>query len=316
MTESQVMVGDCRALLSALEANSAQCCVTSPPYWQQRDYEVDGQIGLEATPDEYVAVLVDVFRRVHRVLREDGTLWLNLGDTYAAGGRGGGGSYAGERRSWEALASRKGWRSQPPGLKRKDLVGIPWRVALALQADGWWLRSDIVWHKPNPVPESVTDRPTRAHEYLFLLTKSERYFYDVDSVRTPQKTLGERHEGRSGYREGHPSKGGMNHRELHPLGANLRSVWTLPAQPFDDAHFAVMPPALIDPCILAGSRAGDLVLDPFSGAGTVGLVARRRLRRFIGMELKEDYARLSVARINSDAPLFERTELVLERATA
>jgi DNA modification methylase len=185
VTDWQIINGDALDVLRTLGDNTFNCCVTSPPYWCLRDYGVDGQIGLEATPEEYADRLVGVFQEVRRVLREDGTLWLNLGDSYASGGKGGGGSFMDERRdgAWKGRSSVIGWRSAPKGLKNKDLVGIPWRVAFALQADGWYLRSDIIWAKPNPMPESVTDRPTRSHEYIFLLSKSARYYYDADAIR-------------------------------------------------------------------------------------------------------------------------------------
>jgi site-specific DNA-methyltransferase (adenine-specific) len=222
--------------------------------------------------------MVKVFREVRRVLRDDGTLWLNLGDSYASGGRGGG--VKGER--GEKQRSNKGAllgpKRAPDGFKSKDLVGIPWRVAFALHADGWYLRSDIIWHKPNPMPESVTDRPTKAHEYLFLLAKSERYYYDIAAIREPFADA----------LQSDPSANG---------GRNRRTVWTVTPQPYRGAHFAVMPEALVEPCILAGSRRGNRVLDPFAGSGTVGVVALRHGRRFIGMELNPDYCAMARHRI-------------------
>jgi DNA modification methylase len=316
------------------------CIVTSPPYYGLRDYgtsqweggseecdhraskatvhashvfkgmcgqcgatRIDHQIGLEDTPDEFITAMVNVFAEVRRVLRDDGTLWLNLGDSYAS--IAGGYDESGSRGATATIGAKtqsavlKGRRRIPSaGLKPKDLMGIPWRVALALQADGWYLRSDIIWHKPNPMPESVTDRPSKAHEYIFLLSKNEHYFYDVDAVREPQATLGERHEGRSGYRDHHPSKESRtaNERALHPLGANKRTVWTVATQPYDGAHFATFPPKLIEPCILAGSAPGSLVLDPFFGSGTTGMVAEKHGRRWIGFDLGyEDLAKQRTA---------------------
>jgi DNA modification methylase len=274
-------------------------------------------LGLEPTPAAYVGHLVTVFRAVRRVLRDDGTVWLNLGDSYA-------GSWGNQGRKIErgtqrpingemltpvldgrypAAGSNTG--AIPPGAdyKAKDLLGIPWMVAFALRADGWYLRSDVIWNKPNPMPESVTDRPTKAHEYIFLLAKSKRYFYDADAIREPQDTLGKRHEGRSGYRDDHPSKSGGYaglQRTLHPLGRNKRSVWTVAPKPFPGAHFATFPPKLIEPCILAGSAVGDLVLDPFAGAGTTGVVAAQLGRAFIGCELSPEYVRLACDRIIAD----------------
>jgi DNA modification methylase len=273
----EVLVGDCRALLSTLPAESVQTCVTSPPYFGLRDYQVSGQIGLEPTPEEYVAEMVGVFREVRRVLRGDGTLWLNLGDSYA--------TQSGERTRQQsgdcnrpcAEATSLPATKRPPGLKPKDLIGIPWRVAFALQADGWYLRSDIIWAKPNPMPESVTDRPTKAHEYVFLLTKSERYYWDADAVREPNLTASNvRDKGAERYgSEARLSPNGEGRHEWNnPLGRNRRSVWTIATEPCRAAHFAVMPTKLVEPCILAGSRVGDLVLDPFAGAGTVGLPGR------------------------------------------
>ena len=274
--------GDALATLQGLEPSSVQCCVTSPPYWGLRDYGVDGQFGLEPTPEEYVERMVEVFREVRRVLRDDGTLWLNLGDSF----------------------------------HNKQLAGIPWRVAFALQADGWYLRSDIIWHKPNPMPESVTDRPTKSHEYLFLMTKSARYFYDAGAIAEPF----------ADERMGNPNGGGQYAKDAFTLlgeqsglakgewnadgsktARNKRTLWTVPTQPFPGAHFAVMPPDLVEPCIKAGTKKGDMVLDPFSGAGTVGVVATRLKRSYVGIEINPEYAEMSRRRIEGDAPLFNRS---------
>jgi len=279
---------------------------------------VDAQLGLEPTPELYVEHLVDVFREVRRVLRDDGTLWCNLGDSYATGGGrvgeapGGGGK---QREAWRIRGMMTSPNRMPvPGLKPKDLVGIPWRVAFALQADGWWLRSDIVWSKPNAMPESVTDRPTKAHEYVFLLAKSERYYYDANAIAEPtdgrtwhdvtgsprlnvpgqtkQDGHGRRHAGfNAHYFSGSP-----------PSRRNARSVWTVTTQPFAQAHFATFPEALVRPCVLAGGRPGDLALDPFAGSGTVGVVALRHGRRFLGIELNPTYCAMARRRIAG--PLF------------
>jgi DNA modification methylase len=264
--------------------------------------------------------MIEVFREVRRVLRPDGTLWLNLGDSYA-GARGGGqgvnGCMADRAVALNGIRERCEDRLAP-GLKPKDLVGIPWRVAFVLQADGWWLRSDIIWAKPNPMPESVTDRPTKAHEYLFLLAKSERYFYGADAIREPHTSIPDGVEndpegwksGPATEREGRPgvldSLGVANRPKNyfgHALGRNRRSVWTISTKPFAGAHFAVMPWDLVEPCVLAGSREGDVVLDPFAGAGTVGMVARRHGRRFVGVEINPTYAAMARERISGDMPL-------------
>lgn len=293
-----LLVGDALETLRRLPDGRFQTCVTSPPYWGLRDYGVSGQLGLEASPDEYVSALVAVFREVRRVLRDDGTLWLNLGDSYAGTGKSGGGA---QGKRWETMGAAsdvgKGtWKPPPPGLKPKDLVGIPWRVAFALQADGWWLRSDIIWHKPNPMPESVTDRPTKAHEYVFLLAKAESYFYDADAVREPM-AFGSNGStftrGKTAAAAEQLRPVGQGERQDNPLGRNRRSVWSIATRPFKGAHFATFPPALVEPCILAGSRPGDVVLDPFNGAGTTGLVAVQRGRRYVGVELNPEYAELT-----------------------
>jgi DNA modification methylase len=354
----RILTGDCRTLLASLEARSVQTCVTSPPYFGLRDYGVAGQIGLEATPDAFVAELVAVFREVRRVLRDDGTLWLNLGDSYAGswGAQSRGsftpGTLEGASSRDVCLSARQikahpkgqthtGSLKNTPGIKAKDLIGIPWMVAFALRADGWYLRSDIIWAKPNPMPESVTDRPTKSHEYLFLLSKAPTYYYDGDAIaepfadaslerlrqdvaaqrgsdRVPGKTngpmraVGNLNANRRSYKPGSASN--MNAGEHVPksdeglpvreAGRNKRSVWTVTTMPYKGAHFATFPPALIEPCILAGSRPGDTVLDPFFGAGTTGLVADRLGRHCVGVELNPEYAAMARARITADAPLF------------
>ena len=313
--------------LRQLPDESVHCVVCSPPYWGLRDYGVAGQIGLEPTPDAYVAKMVDVFREVCRVLRDDGTLWLNLGDTYTSGGRADYGSCAPDAKQATHLAIKSAKRAPlPPGLKPKDLIGIPWRVALALQADGWWLRADIIWAKPNPMPESVTDRPTKAHEYVFLLSKAERYFYDAEAIKEGASYIGPNSPGSqaSPYGQGFTRrapeararkneqatdrrKAGFNGRwdaaeaaGETPLSRNKRSVWTIATAPFAEAHFATFPPELPEICIKAGCPKGGTVLDPFAGAGTTGLVADRLQRNAIGIELNSDYAAMAQRRISAD----------------
>ena len=296
-------VGDCRDLLRKMAADGVrvQTCVTSPPYFGLRDYGVVGQIGLEPTPDEYVAQMVAVFRAVRDVLVDDGTLWLNLGDSYVSvgsGTQGANGEMATRRvaqvRDRKAVHSTVLRPPSVPGVAPKNLIGIPWRVAFALQADGWYLRSDIIWHKPNPMPESVTDRPTKAHEYIFLLAKSERYYYDAEAIAEDGsgRSAGNRRYKYDGLL-GHETKQGiLSVADKEWDKRNRRSVWTVPTQPFSGAHFATFPRALIEPCILAGSRPGDTVLDPFMGSGTTGQVATDLGRNFIGCELNPDYLRL------------------------
>ncbi len=296
-------------MLATLDAESCHTCVTSPPYWGLRDYGHADQLGLEATPEEYIARLVEVFRGVRRALRPDGTLWLNIGDSYAQSASSSRQNRPGH--GFSPLSPRGRMFPPPDGLKPKDLVGIPWMFAFALRADGWYLRSDIIWHKPNPMPESVRDRPTKAHEYVFLLSKCPRYYFDQDAVREPVKPT-------SGIINGAPlmgahrmTEGGRRteRREYDVTkGANIRSVWTIATQPFPGAHFAVMPPALVEPCIKAGAPLDGLVLDPFAGAGTVGMVARRLQRRFVGIELNPTFADMAERRIEGDAPLFNRRE--------
>ncbi len=270
---------------------------------------IDKQLGLERTPEEYVAAMVSVFREVRRVLRADGTCWMNLGDSYASNGgdlnkRKPGFSITGHANVVAANGAFPGNRTPPPGLKPKDLVGIPWRVAFALQADGWYLRSDIIWHKPNPMPESVTDRPTKAHEYLFLLTKSERYAYDAAAIAEPHAS-GEWWVRPVFNIKGNSDRGdGGQPPHSAKEGRNKRSVWSVTSEPYSEAHFAVMPTALVEPCVMAGCPEGGTVLDPFAGSGTVGVVATRHDRDFIGIELNQTYAQMARDRIADDAPLF------------
>jgi len=302
----------------AAEGVKVQTCVTSPPYFGLRDYGHDGQIGLEQTPEEYVLKMVEVFRCVRHVMADDGTLWLNLGDSYAAqrggtpmpaetlaGGVSGRGDKVAKRGRESAYLPHRNAASL--GLKHKDLIGIPWRVALALQADGWYLRQDIIWHKPNPMPESVRDRCTKAHEYIFLLSKSDRYFFDSESIKEPCVTSAEDqiekrnkapHKGQrdSGMRD---TTGGFDKITKVYEVRNRRSVWTVTTKPYKGAHFATFPPDLIEPCILAGSKSGDIVLDPFMGSGTTAQVALQHGRQYLGCELNPEYGQLQQQRINA-----------------
>lgn len=331
----RVLTGDCRKLLRELDPGSVQCCVTSPPYWGLRNYGTEGQIGLEKTPDDYVAEIVGVMREVWRVLKPDGTLWLNLGDSYASGkGKchnpgGNTSSFNVHLKAQNVHPLDRGNKNTLAkiGLKPKDLVGIPWRVAFALQAKGWWLRSDIIWNKPNCMPESVLDRPTRSHEYIFLLTKSDRYFYDAEAIKEPaseadwESRIGRGNlnykllpteeingiQPRAKYtpnkkdkQRGHSRRhygfndwcDNMEKSEQCSGMRNKRDVWTVAPANYPEAHFATFPPALISPCILAGSRPGDVVLDPFGGSGTTGATALTLGRKAVLIELNQDYAKL------------------------
>ena len=306
MTNWRIHEGDCVEAMSSMEEQTIHTCVTSPPYFGLRDYGVDGQVGAEDTPQAFVEKMVEVFAAVRRVLRDDGPVWLNLGDSYAAqrsgtampaetiaGGQSGQSvNGRGNRGRGDASATGVDGKTRRPagsgpahrnaaaiGLKHKDLIGIPWRVALALQADGWYLRQDIIWHKPNPAPESVRDRCTKSHEYIFLLSKSDKYYYDAESIKEKSKS------------DSNASK-------------NKRSVWSVNAKAFRGAHFAVFPTELINPCVLAGCPEGGTVLDPFAGAGTTGLVSVRNGRNFIGCELNPEYAKMAGERISGDSPLF------------
>lgn len=325
--DATLHTGDALEVLRTLADESVQTCITSPPYWGLRDYGQEGQMGLEKTPDEYVARMVQVFREVRRVLKDDGTLWLNLGDSYSA--------QAGQRK----VTDKAGLKQQSNvasvnapsrcafGFKPKDLIGIPWRVAFALQADGWYLRQDIIWSKPNPMPESVRDRCTKAHEYIFMLSKSARYYYDRDAIAEPASQESIERAERADLRlkdgwtdayHGNPTKGlkrdkqrghgrrhdGFNDRWDEMKKAeqcsgmrNKRSVWTVATKPYSEAHFATFPPDLIRPCIMAGAPPGGVVIDPFSGSGTTGMVALQEGRKYIGIELNPEYQQLAENRI-------------------
>lgn len=348
---NKIINGDCLEVMKTMPDGLVNCIVTSPPYWGLRDYGVEGQLGLESTPEEYTSKMVAIFREARRVLRDDGTLWLNLGDTYA-GNR----SYqvpdnkhctvgntigmTVSRRRDNALIPRSDLCVS--GLKNKDMVGIPWRVAFALQADGWYLRSEIIWHKPNPMPESVTDRPTKAHEYIFLLSKSAQYFYDAEAIKEESVYQGDDRKGRAskdhkcmpdamknGIRPPKSFKGSQfntGKTAIHQLGRssgrprvtgnlpglddqgracngpgqemrNKRSVWTVTTHPYNEAHFATFPPELIKPCILAGCPENGIVLDPFFGAGTTGVVCADLGRNYIGIELNPEYVAMAEQRI-------------------
>lgn len=295
-----ILEGDWINQLRTLPDESVQCCVTSPPYWGLRDYGTKGQLGLEKTPEEYVSKMVAGFREVRRVLKNDGTLWLNLGDSYSSGGRGSYDSSLVSKTSGIQNNSSGGTRNTPSWAKPKDLIGIPWMVAFALRADGWYLRSDIIWHKPNPMPESVTDRPTKAHEYIFLLTKSAKYFYDAGAIKEPCQpqsvarlaypvnTMG----GPNGEFGARIGQGGRRTMLKQIVMSNKRSVWTVATAPYSEAHFATYPPDLIKPCILAGSKPGDIILDPFGGSGTTGMVALEIGRNALLIELNPAYIKL------------------------
>ena len=299
----KIINGNCLERLGDLEEKSIDTCITSPPYWGLRDYGESDQLGLEETPEEFVDNLVAVFKEVKRVLRDDGTVWLNLGDSYAGNNsRASNNGRAGFGTKREGVFTKTG-----TGLKTKDLVGIPWRVALALQQDGWYLRQDIIWHKPNPMPESVTDRCTKAHEYIFLLSKSPKYYFDNEAIKEDAKFPegpNASHAIKKGIGEyGMDTRGGLNKiGEIEKK--NKRSVWTITTKPFQGAHFAVFPPDLITPCILAGCPENGTVLDPFGGAGTTGLVADRLGRNAILIEINNKFADIAKNRIFDDAPLF------------
>lgn len=346
--------GDCREILPLLAQESVQGCVTSPPYWSLRDYGHKNQIGLEKTPEEYVKTITDVFSLINKVLKKDGTLWLNLGDSYN--------SMTGKQNISSSIHSPRGGghkasstlynlkKPNSSGLKSKDLVGIPWRVAFALQADGWYLRSDIIeevelycpcgcghimeervvryaqdrdliWRKPNTMPESVSDRPTKAHEYMFLMSKSGTYYYDKDAISEPmvdyeiERRLREKHQGLdteyTRANEGNTGlapqtgikKSSMMQRIAEKGTKNKRSVWTIPIRPYKGAHFAVFPPELVEPCILAGSKKGDIIIDPFGGSQTVGQVCKKHGRRYIGIDINSEYLDLGPDRIGAQGVL-------------
>ena len=300
-----VLVGDCIAGMKTLDAGSVHTCITSPPYFGLRDYSHEGQIGLEDTPEAYVTRLVEVFREVRRVLRNDGTLWLNLGDSYNA--------HPGQRKTTDKAGAKQSTNVGSPAapsrhvedLKPKDLIGIPWRVAFALQADGWYLRQDIIWHKPNPMPESVKDRCTKAHEYVFLFSKSPRYYYfDSEAIKEPaaESSIARLSQPTLATQAGSARVPGKTNGNMKAVGGamrNRRSVWTVTTKPYKGAHFATFPPDLIEPCVLAGAPVGGVVLDPFGGSGTTAGVALKHGRNAILCELNPDYDALIDARVDS-----------------
>ena len=356
----RILIGDVFERLAKMPDDSVQCVVTSPPYWGLRDYGIDGQLGLEPTLGEHISAMIKVFDEVRRVLRPDGTLWLNYGDCYAAAPNGKkaaeykadgsddrtfrdkpfstvGPIYSKSKRMERGSGRWGGGNNSDPMLKAKDLCMVPNRIAIALQEAGWWVRSEIIWAKPNPMPESVIDRPATSHEKIFLLSKSAKYFYDADAVRVPaaQSSIdrwGQDIENQNGSERAHaggktngpmkavggPKKdkkrgstprheGHIQHTKLDEtprgMGRNLRNVWNIATRPFSEAHFATFPPALVEPCIKAGAPEGSLVLDPFGGAGTVGLVADRLGRDAILIELNPEYAEIARKRIEGDAPM-------------
>lgn len=307
---NKIEFGDCRETMRKWKDQGikAQTCVTSPPYYGLRDYGHEGQIGLEETPEEYIKAMVEVFRCVWDVLEDNGTLWLNIGDSYynyrpGAGQRQGKQSIASQKFSEVEVCHKRGLKLD--GLKEKDLIGIPWMMAFALRADGWYLRQDIIWHKPNPMPESVQDRCTKAHEYIFLMSKSQKYYYDHEAIKDPVKqdwgtrdrTDGKYHNEGSGLQ---PHSGLEKSYEM----ANKRSVWTVNTKPYAGAHFAVFPSDLIEPCILAGAPVGGIVLDPFMGSGTTAQVAQHLGRQYLGCELNLDYKPLQNKRLSQQSLIF------------
>lgn len=305
LQQNKIYKRNCLKGLKMLPNSCIQTCVTSPPYWQMRDYGVKGQLGLEDTPELYVEALVEVFDEVRRVLKPDGTLWLNLGDCYWGSGKAGKNpDYQRKHKVFGKATDHitkygKPVQGKCPGIKPKDLIGLPWMMALALRRQGWWLRQDIIWHKPNPMPESIKDRCTKAHEYIFLLSKSRKYYFDYKAIQTPAKglTLHDRTARVSRKRYPHGKINGIRKGGGPYEMANRRSVWSITTRPFLDAHFATFPPELSELCIKAGSKAGDTVLDPFMGAGTTALVAKALLRNYIGFELNGEYIKMARERL-------------------
>ena len=309
----KILEGNAIDRLKDLNDESVNCCVTSPPYWNLRDYGNENQIGLEETPDEFIEKLVKVFSEVKRVLKNDGTLWVNISDTYCSTSPNTMGDKlnikgVSEQRS---LASRKYRPPTPTGMKPKDLVGIPWMLAFALRRNGWYLRQDIIWHKPNPMPESVKDRCTKAHEYIFLLAKSEKYYYDNSSIAEPvsyYSRFNGSQGGKSGANGDRNDKGRVSIPNKSNGYKNRRSVWSVATHPYRNAHFATFPEKLIEPCILAGCPDNGIVLDPFSGSGTTGAVAIKNNKNYIGIELNPEYIELSHKRIQESCGFLAERE--------
>ena len=304
----KILQGDCIQSLKKLEDESINTCITSPPYWGLRDYNgEEKQLGIEETPEEFVENLVNVFREVKRVLRDDGTVWLNLGDSYSSGGR--------TTTTNQTLRGDKDYgvtRPKPSeGIKPKDLIGIPWRVAFALQADGWYLRQDIIWHKPNPMPESVRDRCTKAHEYIFLLSKNAKYYFDNEAIKedavAKNRSAGNKVPQKGTDQPFSETKQGLiKAQQKKYQKRNKRSVWTVTTKPFKGAHFATFPMDLIEPCVLAGCPEGGTVLDPFAGSGTTGIVAANHARNSVLLELNEEYIEIAKKRIKEQAGMFAK----------
>lgn len=273
-----IFTGNALEILPKLQEKKFQACITSPPYWGLRDYGIDGQIGAEFNLDDYVLNLVNIFKQIKRVLKDDGILWLNIGDSYTSGNR-----------KWRDSDSKNEGRAMsyrpptPEGLKPKDLIGVPWKIAFALQADGWYLRSDIIWNKPNCQPESVKDRPTRSHEYIFMFTKSKKYYYDYKAIMEDSKS-------------GNSKK-------------NKRTVWNINTEGFRGAHFAVFPSELVATCLLASTKFSDHIIDPFFGSGTVGLVCQKFQRFFTGIELNQEYSNIASKRLSSGKDLFSEYKI-------
>ena len=320
---NKIEFGDCRETMRrwAAEGVKVQTCVTSPPYFGLRDYGHDGQIGLEQTPEKYIEAMVEVFRCVKDVLADDGTLWVNIGDSYVATG----GEYKNGSQGSTSIVGKTSPESVPchgrvarrkameaGGLKQKDLIGIPWMLAFALRSDGWYLRQDIIWHKPNPMPESVRDRCTKAHEYIFLLSKSDRYFFDSEAMKEPSAQPERAGKLERSFSTGKPDavlRQDVGRAVMRTETRNRRSVWTVNTKPYKGAHFATFPPALIEPCIFAGSRHGDIVLDPFMGSGTTAQVAMQHGRQYLGCELNPSYQDLQQQRLQ-EQPKPKKTRAV------
>lgn len=295
MELNKIYQGNCINVLKTFEDDSINCCITSPPYYGLRDYGVDGQIGNEETPDEYVSKLVDVFSEVKRVLKDDGTLWLNLGDSWAGSNQGAGTKHL--TSNYMTTQNHKSKLSKVDGYKPKDLIGIPWMVAFALRQSGWYLRQDIIWSKGNPMPEPVKDRCTKSHEYIFLLSKSKKYYFDHEAIKEPAKYPNDDRGNRKDSRRGT----GMNSMSGKTgLTRNKRDVWFVNTKPCKEAHFATYPDTLIEPCVLAGCPKGGIILDPFMGAGTTGIVSKRYDRSYVGIELNPSYIKIAEKRINEN----------------
>jgi DNA modification methylase len=311
METNKIYIGDAGTILSTLPDNSVDCCVTSPPYFGLRNYDVAGQIGLEDAPKTYVQRLMEVFNQVRRVLKPSGTFWLNIGDSYAGSGRGKGDI---NHKGVQPKVSHVGDKFDKPykldGYKNKDLIGVPWMLAFALRNSGWYLRQDIIWHKPNPMPEPVTDRCTKAHEHIFLFAKSARYYFDYEAILEPYAKPLNRWSGNNLKASGQSRWAQATDQNIYrnrnvrpnPDGRHKRDVWTVPTRPFKGAHFATFPPDLIRPCVLAGCPPNGIVLDPFFGAGTTGLVALQSGRNYIGVELNSEYVKIAEERLQANLP--------------